>query len=744
MLIPLSRHTLTLALLVVISSCSQLSQPSPTNTFASNPTLLHPFAVGPLYEAESGTLTDGARVQSTSNASGGQVVGALNTVGAALSLSSIDGGSGGQVNLRLRYANGYSTTRSLSLYVNGVKARQLSFAQTGSWNSFAETPSFTVELNAGSNTLKIQRDSSDEPAADIDWVEVKPSGPQRLEAESATLTNGARVQSTSNASGGQVVGALNTVGAALSLSSINGGSGGQVSLRLRYANGYSTTRSLSVYLNGARVGGLSFASTGSWNSFADSAALALTLNAGSTNTIKVQRDGSDVAAADIDYLMLEASQPDPTPVPPVPVISPQITPLRQRINVAVGQSIAAAAQSAQSGDQIVVAAGTFDEQPFELKTGVSLIGAGRSATTIRFRTFNTWQGSIRLRSETTTIGGQEIAGLTLDGQNAQAFMGVEIQNRTDIRIRDVKVIGFFHAGIQIVGGRNQRSANLELADFWIGETSREEPNSLGNLMTGGNVDRLLVRNGVFETLSDQQIGPTDWNSTRSGYGIKVRPAYEGSTEVPNAVLSNSRIVDNQFRCKPNARWNNGGAPNISLEVTKVSADNVEIARNTFDCHVSLEYTLNNDVVRTFWVHDNTFKVAKGQSIELAVPNVLVEKNLFDLRNNSNPWNVIGEYNRGYQVSRRLLGQRIVENTFELGSSTPSIFVYTTPIENWRFERNIVRGTGRPTLIELRGPTSNSSSNLTIAGNTFGSQGFQDFAYTEGSNGQRPINTVITP
>ncbi|AZN41325.1 sugar-binding protein [Paenibacillus albus] len=140
-----------------------------------------------VYEAENGTYGGGGQQQTVTNASNGKVVGNLNTVGAFSQVGSVDGGSGGNASLVVRYANGNSGNMTLSLYANGTKLQQLSFAPTGSWNTFADTSAITVPLNAGTaNTIKIQRDSTDTPAADIDKFTVTTTS----SSSSAVLING--------------------------------------------------------------------------------------------------------------------------------------------------------------------------------------------------------------------------------------------------------------------------------------------------------------------------------------------------------------------------------------------------------------------------------------------------------------------------------------------------------------------------------------------------------------------------
>ncbi len=132
---------------------------------------------GVVYEAENGTYGVGAIQQNASNASGGKVIGTINSQGAYSQVNSVNGGSGGTAAVVIRFANGYSNNRSLSLYVNGAKQQQLTFAPTGSWNTFAETQAIPVALNSGTaNTIKLQRDSSDVAAADIDKFTVTVAG----------------------------------------------------------------------------------------------------------------------------------------------------------------------------------------------------------------------------------------------------------------------------------------------------------------------------------------------------------------------------------------------------------------------------------------------------------------------------------------------------------------------------------------------------------------------------------------
>jgi hypothetical protein len=109
-------------------------------------------------------------VQAASNASSGQLIGSLNNLGAYTQVT-VDGGTGGSAALIVRFANGYSTNRSLSLYVNGVRQRQLVFAPTGGWNTFADHAAGSVALAAGAIPCgcSATRATSTPPTLIVSW-----------------------------------------------------------------------------------------------------------------------------------------------------------------------------------------------------------------------------------------------------------------------------------------------------------------------------------------------------------------------------------------------------------------------------------------------------------------------------------------------------------------------------------------------------------------------------------------------
>jgi len=119
------------------------------------------------YEAESGTVGGGAVKASYASASGGFQAGVLDNIGANFQIS-VYAPTAVTKTIALIYANGMGDNRYKSLYVNGVKLRQLDFLPTGGWNQYSVLNT-DVTFNKGKNTLKIQRDSEDNTATDVDY-----------------------------------------------------------------------------------------------------------------------------------------------------------------------------------------------------------------------------------------------------------------------------------------------------------------------------------------------------------------------------------------------------------------------------------------------------------------------------------------------------------------------------------------------------------------------------------------------
>ena len=258
------------------------------------------------YEAEAGTLDGGAVVMDD------YYVGNMNADSASITINNVDGGSGGSTNLTVMFATDLAGPYTKSLYVNGSDVETLSFTSSGGWTTFAEY-SVTITLNAGTtNTIMIKNDADDDnEGVNIDKLIVGAGSPPAsssseppvsgtYQAEDGNYGGGAGVQDE----GGTIcIGSMQNPGAFSEVVNVDGGTGGSATLIIRYAtDADGVTKSL--YVNGTDVLQVSFPKVG-WTNFVDSAAITVTLTAGTTNTIKLQNDADDNEGVNIDYYSIQ-------------------------------------------------------------------------------------------------------------------------------------------------------------------------------------------------------------------------------------------------------------------------------------------------------------------------------------------------------------------------------------------------------------------------------------------------------
>ncbi|MCU0355115.1 MAG: DUF1565 domain-containing protein, partial [Cytophagales bacterium] len=368
------------------------------------------------------------------------------------------------------------------------------------------------------------------------------------------------------------------------------------------------------------------------------------------------------------------------------------------------RTVAKAAASVPAGSHtIVVAAGTYDEGVMELKPGVSLQGAGRDRTIIRNRTFDWWRGALRLNSTSVTAGNQTVSALTLDGISAAGFEGIQILNRTGVKLLDIKVQNFFHCGVDVQASPGMTVRDIEIANFELNETARESGGgSYGAITVRGNMENLYFHDGVIYHQTNRPVGPTSDRS--SGYAMKFFPTFSnGGFNNNTEYISKTRIQRIRDIGKPTAAWGNN-VPNIGIEFWNIGGSEVEISDCDFTTHLSLEFNPATHKGRySFWVRNNRFAVGSGQSIELAVSNAIVEGNTFDYRSNTNAWNVIGEYNDKPRGAGNI------------GNSSPILWSIGNPATGLYFYNNTVCGSAGAGMFRFDPGVSND---LRVLNNAF--------------------------
>lgn len=133
-----------------------------------------------------------------------------------------------------------------------------------------------------------------------------------LQAETATLTGGTARGTSHGGYTGTGFADYAGNGSAVQWT-VNRDAAGGATLDFRYANGGTTNRPLTVFVNGVSIGTLAFAPTGSWTTW-KTASITAALTGG-TNTIKAV--AGPATGANVDRLTITAGTVVPPPPPPV-------------------------------------------------------------------------------------------------------------------------------------------------------------------------------------------------------------------------------------------------------------------------------------------------------------------------------------------------------------------------------------------------------------------------------------------
>ncbi|GIH29530.1 hypothetical protein Aph01nite_78400 [Acrocarpospora phusangensis] len=257
-----------------------------------------------VYEAESASHSGGAKLNTDHlSYSGSGFADGYWNVGAATQFA-VHAPRTGTYHVGLRYSNGPNPargTKSLSVYVNGTKIRQVPLPTTETWDLWA-TRVEPLALNEGANTITYRYDSGDAGNVNLDSLTV--AAQRVFEAENASLSGGAKANKDHQGYTykGFVDGYWNE-GASTSFS-VWSDSTGTHNVGLRYAA--DAGRSVSVYVNGEKVRRVRLAATGGWDSWAVQTE-ALDLNRG-TNTIAYKYDSGDAGNVNLDHITVSKAQ----------------------------------------------------------------------------------------------------------------------------------------------------------------------------------------------------------------------------------------------------------------------------------------------------------------------------------------------------------------------------------------------------------------------------------------------------
>ncbi|MEV6643767.1 CBM35 domain-containing protein [Amycolatopsis sp. NPDC051371] len=232
-------------------------------------------------EAESAVLAGGAAV-ATDHAgyTGSGFVGGYTDGNRGNAKTTFSVTATGATNLAVRYANGSGATQTLSLLIDGVKVRQVSFPTTPDWDTWA-TATETVTLSTGAHTVAYLYDTTDSGNLNLDSLTVSastntPAGPG--EAEGGFLSSGAIAAiATPGYNGPGYVSGFDHVGARV-IRTVVMPSAGTATATVRFANSSGANRVLAVSANGQDAGSVSLSSGTGWRTTTVSVPLRAGLN----------------------------------------------------------------------------------------------------------------------------------------------------------------------------------------------------------------------------------------------------------------------------------------------------------------------------------------------------------------------------------------------------------------------------------------------------------------------------------
>jgi len=123
---------------------------------------------GSVYEAENASYTGGGIATDHTGYTGTGFWAYVNTQGSKITFT-VNASTSGTYPVTCKYCAGSASARTMSLYVNGTKIRQVTFPATANWDTWGNKVD-DVTLNSGNNTIMYQYDSGDNGGLNIDNI----------------------------------------------------------------------------------------------------------------------------------------------------------------------------------------------------------------------------------------------------------------------------------------------------------------------------------------------------------------------------------------------------------------------------------------------------------------------------------------------------------------------------------------------------------------------------------------------
>ncbi|WP_201005515.1 glycosyl hydrolase family 95 catalytic domain-containing protein [Paenibacillus glycanilyticus] len=241
----------------------------------------------------------------------------------------------------------------------------------------------------------------------------------KYEAESGARTGTTNAANDASASGGQMVEHFSTIGDSVSIVNVQGG----VKLIIGYCTSNNPGR-LSLYINGADSGNITFPSTNSWNTTYSTVSVEQNIPAGAT--IKLQLDTGD-SGANIDYVTVEAAQSQKIEAESGTLASVNATPDSaasggyEVTGFSTPGSSSVAFTSPQAGSQLVIGYTTANTN-----SKMSLYVNNQFIKSVNFPSTGVWSGTYQTVQTAVSIPANAVVKLQLNsgdlGSNIDYFI----------------------------------------------------------------------------------------------------------------------------------------------------------------------------------------------------------------------------------------------------------------------------------------------------------------------------------
>lgn len=356
---------------------------------------------------------------------------------------------------------------------------------------------------------------------------------------------------------------------------------------------------------------------------------------------------------------------------------------------------------ANGGHTLNILAGTyFENSPVEIPLRTNIEGAGIDLTIIKASQsfyyhpenpgFEPGRFLLRLDGTNESNGSQTLKGFTIDGSAKQLHGGIYVHSRNNILIENVKVQYTNFSGIWILKTKNTTIRKVTLLNCAWGSEAWCSAAFQFAYIDGVEIDQLNV-------------------DENKGYGIK------SLGHEKDHIVSQLKLHDSRISVTPKGLWQNGKAPNISIEIWANAFPGSEIYNCYVDNHISL---VSSDHAlpptgKYLRVHHNIIDIkgrAKGEGygIELTIHDAEIDHNIF-----------IGGFSGISNWADQKSNWRIHHNVFyglDHVYPTAIINAYKGNLKDVSIYNNTVELSGNSTINFLECNNGGVSENVTIRNN----------------------------